>query len=186
MRIRLGKRDMEMDGKFLKSTITQVGIALLIGVLILQVIKPIVVSGHSMEPTLHGNDFIFLNKKAYLFHEPEHGDIVVLHSALKREDGQEKLLVKRIVGLPGDRIAIREGKVIRNGVTIEEAYTLDGFTTGSLEETKVPQGCVFVLGDNRQDSADSRDSRVGFLSLDQVVGKAVLRVFPLTDFGTLN
>ena len=170
----------------MKEWIKDIIIALVLGILILQLVKPTIVKEHSMEPTLHENDYIFLSKQAYFFGEPEHGDIIVFHTDLVQKNGKEKLLIKRIIGLPGDTLAIYDGVVYRNGEALKEEYTLDGYTSSTMAEVTVPEGCVFVMGDNRQNSIDSRDSSVGFLDLDLVVGKAVFRLYPFSDIGLLN
>lgn len=169
----------------MKEWIKDIGIAVIIGILLLQVIKPTIVKEHSMEPTLHSNDYIFLSKQAYRFGTPEYGDIIVFHTDLTREDGKEKLLIKRIVALGGDTVSITGGVVYRNGEPVNEAYTLDGYTATEMEEITVPEGHAFVMGDNRQNSIDSRDPRVGFLDLGEVVGKAVFRLYPFRDIGLL-
>ena len=168
-----------------KEWIKDIAVAVAVGLLIIQFIKPTIVKEHSMEATLHENDYIFLSKQAYLFNEPESGDIIVFHSDLKTAEGKEKLLVKRIIGLPGDTISVEDGKVYRNGVALEEEYTLEGYTAGYMEEITVPENSLFVMGDNRQNSIDSRDPSVGCISQDQVIGKAFLRLYPFNAFGWL-
>ena len=162
-----------------KEWIRDLGLALIIGFIIIQFIKPTIVKEHSMEPTLEENNYIFLSKQAYtLFGDPEHGDIVVFHSDLTTVDGKEKLLVKRIIGLPGDTIMITGGTVYRNGEALEEAYTKDGYTATEVPELTVPEGTVFAMGDNRQNSIDSHHGDVGCVPIDQILGKAVLRLYP--------
>lgn len=163
----------------LKEWVRDLGMALIIGLIIITFIKPTIVKEHSMEPTLEENNYIFLSKQAYtLFGEPERGDIVVFHSDLRTVDDKEKLLVKRIIGLPGDTVMITGGMVYINGEPLEEPYTKDGYTNTELPEVTVPEGHVFAMGDNRQNSIDSRHGDVGCVSIDQVVGKAVLRLYP--------
>lgn len=163
----------------LKEWIRDIAIALVIGLILIQFIKPTIVKEHSMEPTLKENDYIFLSRQAYTFlGEPDRGDIVVFHSELKTVDGKEKALVKRVVGLPGERVSIAGGEVYINGKALEEDYTLDGYTETDMEEITVPKGELFCMGDNRQNSIDSRDGRVGCIPVDQVIGKAIIRLFP--------
>lgn len=173
------KKEKKSPKEELKEWIRDLGMALIIGLIIITFIKPTIVKEHSMEPTLEENNYIFLSKQAYtLFGEPERGDIVVFHSDLRTVDDKEKLLVKRIIGLPGDTVMITGGVVYINGEPLEEPYTKDGYTNTELEEVTVPEGHVFAMGDNRQNSIDSRHSDVGCVSIDQVVGKAVLRLYP--------
>ena len=166
----------------LKEWIKDIGVALVVGLLLIQFIKPTIVKEHSMEPTLQENNYIFLSRQAYtLFGEPERGDIVVFHTDLRTVDGKEKSLVKRIIGLPGETVSITGGVVYINGEPLEEDYTLDGYTNTELEEVVVPEGEVFCMGDNRQNSIDSRDSSVGCVPIDQIIGKAVLRLYPFNE-----
>lgn len=170
----------------MKGWIKDITIALLIGILILQFIKPTIVREHSMEPTLKENDYIFLSKQSYRFGEPESGDIIVFHTDLKQANGEEKLLIKRIIGIPGDKISIQDGVVIRNGEAMSELYTLEGYTATNMDEVIIPEESLFVMGDNRQNSIDSRDSTVGMIPIERVLGKAVFRLYPFDKIGTLN
>jgi len=171
--------------KGLKGWIKDILIAVLIAVLIMTFIKPTIVKESSMQPTLYANNYIFLAKQAYLFSEPKRGDIVVFHTDLTTSDGHEKLLIKRIVGLPGDIITIAEGRVYINDVMIDEPYIMGESTIGYIENLSVPEGDVFVMGDNRGVSIDSRDSRVGCVSIELIIGKAFFRLYPFDMIGLL-
>jgi signal peptidase I len=163
-----------------------IAIALVIVVIVMYFVKPTIVREQSMTDTLHPNDYIFLSKQAYKFGEVKHGDIVVFHSNLEDENGAKKNLIKRVIGLPGDTISIREGSVYLNGIALIESYTKDGYTNGYMDETIVPDNKLFLMGDNRQGSKDSRNSDVGFVSQNTLVGKAIFRLFPLGDIGTIK
>lgn len=170
----------------LKEWIKDISISLIIVVLFLQFIQPTIVKEHSMEGTLSENDYLFVSKKAYkLFGSPKRGDIIVFDSEFELVSGKTKQLIKRIIGLPGDTVAIHNGSVILNGHAIEEAYIKDGYTSTEMDELTVPEGSLFVMGDNRQSSADSRDSRIGCVELSKVTGKAIIRLFPFNRFGLL-
>ncbi|MGI6752207.1 MAG: signal peptidase I [Anaerovoracaceae bacterium] len=160
-----------------------IGIALVIGIIVLQFIRPIIVQEHSMEPTLFENDYLFLSKQAYRFGTPEHGDIIVFHTDLKDGRGRDKFLIKRVIGLPDDTLSIRDGLVYRNGNVLNEPYTMDGFTAGDMDQIRVPDGCVFAMGDNRNRSMDSRDPSVGFIPMEEIFGKVVFQVFPPSRLG---
>ncbi|MDR3072476.1 MAG: signal peptidase I [Clostridiales Family XIII bacterium] len=161
-------------------------IAITFSLLILLFIKPTVVREHSMENTLHPNDYVFVSKQAYRFGEMHRGDVVVFKSDLKSEDGSTKNLIKRVIGLPGDSIEIYGGNVYLNGEKLKEDYIKDGVTNGVLEKVVVPEGRLFVMGDNRQQSKDSRDPEVGFVSEKEVLGKAFFRLYPLSNAGAIH
>jgi signal peptidase I len=166
--------------------VRDIAIALVIAIIIMSFIKPTIVRETSMLETLHPNDYIFLSKQAYTLGEVKHGDIVVFHSDLEDKNGTKKNLIKRVIGLPGDTISIRDDSVYRNGKALDEPYTLDGYTSGEMAEITVPDNELFLMGDNRQGSTDSRNSSVGFVSEDRLVGKAVFRLFPIRDIGPLK
>ena len=169
-----------------KEWIKDILIAIVVAFLVLQFIKPTIVQEHSMENTLKPNDYLFISKQSYrLFGDPQRGDIIVFHSVLTTADGAEKLLVKRIIALPGDTISIAGGVVYVNGEAQDEPYTKDGYTNTEMDEVTVPEGQLFCMGDNRQNSRDSRDPLIGFVDEDDVLGKAVLRLFPFSKFGGL-
>ena len=138
-----------------------------------------------MEPTLENADYLILAKQAYLFSEPQYDDIIVFHSKLVDPTGTEKNLIKRIIGLPGDSIKVEDGNVYRNGEKLEEGFTKEGHTAGSMNEIAVPAGAVFVMGDNRNHSRDSRDDAVGFVPEEEILGKVLFRVLPAKNFGLL-
>ena len=169
-----------------KEWIKDILIAIVVAFLVLQFIKPTIVQEHSMENTLKPNDYLFISKQSYrLFGDPQRGDIIVFHSVLTTAEGAEKLLVKHIIALPGDTICITGGVVYVNGEPQDEPYTKDGYTNTEMEEVTVPEGQLFCMGDNRQNSRDSRDPLIGFVDEDDVLGKAVLRLFPFSKFGGL-
>lgn len=161
-------------------------IAVVIALVISQFITPTIVQEHSMDDTLHSGDYLILWKMAYKFdNEPEYGDIVVFKSDLVDQDNHKKLLIKRVIAVGGDTISISDGVVYRNGEPLDEPYTKDGFTNGGLDETVVPEGELFLMGDNRVSSRDSRDSMIGFVDEDLLIGKAVLRLFPFDKIGSV-
>ena len=138
------------------------------------------VKGSSMEPTLHNGDRLVLNVH---FYEPAYGDIVIV----KRYT--QDPLVKRVIGIAGDTIRIDEasGHVYRNGAVLKEPYIMDTTTCKDLvEEVTVPEGYIFVMGDNRGVSKDSRSAEIGMVDMQDVVGKAILRVWPFRKIGLLE
>jgi len=132
------------------------------------------VEGYSMEPTLYGHQRLIIEKLSYRFTEPDRGDIVVI-----RVDGFDELLIKRVVGLPGETLEIRDGVVFIDGKALDEPY-VNGVPRGSYPATKIPDGYIFVMGDNRNNSNDSRS--FGPIPIDHIVGHAWMRYWPLHDF----
>ncbi|MGP1570281.1 MAG: signal peptidase I [Eubacteriales bacterium] len=168
----------------IKEFLKELLIAVVIAFLIMQIVKPTIVKESSMEPTLYENNYLILNRQAYRFGEPQRGDIIVFHSDLVTQNGHEKLLIKRIIGLPGDVITIANGSVYLNGKKIEESYIKDGRTDGEITALTVPKGEIFVMGDNRLVSVDSRSEAVGTVKLDRVLGKAMVRLYPFSQIRT--
>jgi signal peptidase I len=176
----------KINTKELMAWVKDIAIAVAVALIVLQFIKPTFVRETSMLPTLEEFNFLFLSRQAYRFGEPERGDIIVFHTSLKTIDGKEKLLIKRVIGLPGDTVAIEDGSVSINGVVREEPYTKDGYTSGQMQDLTVPDGSLFVMGDNRQNSIDSRDPSVGMVAIDKVYGKAIFRLYPFHEMGSLD
>ena len=180
-----GEEKKRKKGSEAMAWIRDILIAVLIAVIIAQFIQPTIVREHSMQETLQPNDYLILSKMSYKFSDIEYGDIVVFKSNVETEDGKKKLLIKRVIAKGGDTISIADGQVYRNGELLDEPYTKDGYTNGGLDEVTVPEGELFLMGDNRVVSVDSRSPEVGFVSEDLIVGKAVVRLFPFNQIGSV-
>lgn len=167
----------------MKELIRDILVALVIVLILTSIIKPTIVKESSMEPTLFENHYLIVNKLAYKMGEAERGDIIVFESVLETEEGDKKLLIKRIVGLPGETVTVADGEVYIDGQLLEENYLKDGITPGEITDCKIPEGQLFVMGDNRVVSIDSRE--LGCISEDTVMGKAVFRLFPFNQIGGL-
>jgi len=150
------------------------------------VFAPIIVDGESMMPTLHNYDRMIVNKLSYTFGEPKRFDIVVFHAE------EDKDYIKRVIGLPGDHIEYKNDTLFINGKEYKEPYledykkqVIDGpltepFTLQELTgQTTVPEGHLFVMGDNRRYSKDSR--HIGFIPIEKVVGKTNIVYWPLSS-----
>jgi signal peptidase I len=136
------------------------------------------VSGLSMAPHIASGEIVLINTMAYRLHAPARGDIIAFH----HDSPTPETFIKRIIGLPGDRIEIRKGAVFVNGSQLSEPY-VQFPDTHSFAEVTVPAGSLYVLGDNR---ADSEDSRVfGFVPQNQVMGQAVAGIWPAAHLGAL-
>lgn len=169
----------------MKEILRDILIAAAIALIVIQFVRPVVVHETSMTDTLQPGDYLLMNKIIYKNHEAERGDIVVLHSELKQDNGREKLLIKRVIGLPGDTVFISDNSVYINGELLEEDYIREpGVVPGDIDIT-VPEGEYFVMGDNRGNSIDSRSEEVGCVSHEDLVGKAFFRLFPFKNIGKI-
>lgn len=181
------KSAKETAGSFIKNLLIDVAIALLLAGAVLYFIRPTIVKQSSMEDTLHENDYMIMYRQAYRKHGPERGDIIIFQSELTDEDsGRDKLLIKRVIGLPGDEIKIEDDQLYINGEPYYEDYLKDGYTPAferpSEGETyTVPEDCYFCMGDNRAGSVDSRREEVGDVQRELIKGKVVLRLFPFNQ-----
>ncbi len=134
------------------------------------------VEGQSMEPSLYNDQRLIIEKVSYHFHPPRRGDIVVLK--LPNRPGPP--LIKRVIGLPGEMVEIQQGHVYINGELLQEPY-LTQLTFSSHSREVVPEDSIFVLGDNRGYSSDSRS--FGVVKLEYVIGRAWFRYWPLDEIG---
>ncbi|MBU5427134.1 signal peptidase I [Tissierella pigra] len=168
--------------EWIKSIVTAVIIALLIKTF---VFNTTYVLGNSMYPTLHEKDRLFANKVSLYFHGPSRGDVIVL----KAPDAPDKDYIKRVIGIAGDIVEIKDGKVYVNETMLEENYISSEAYTHIYEESiwEVPEGSVFVLGDNRDEGA-SKDSRYfGCISIKSIKGITGFRYFPVDSrFGKIK
>ena len=160
-----------------------ISFALVFGFVRPVIASPFYVGSGSMEPTLHGcqgctNDRVLINKLAYDLKEPERGDIVLFRDP----EGGAEPLIKRVVGLPGDRIVVRHGTLVLNGEPRNEPYVVNRACVEGVPKTcsfgpvTVSEGHVFVMGDNRASSYDSRF--FGPVPEDSLIGEALFRFWP--------
>lgn len=143
------------------------------------------VLGPSMQPTLYTGEKVVIGKLTYRLAEPQLGDIVVVKYPKSASNPEgDNSYVKRVVGLSGDTLEVREGQLIRNGQVVDEPYIKEPMQWDYGAVT-VPDGMVFVMGDNRNDSNDSRSSSVGPIPRDNVVGKAYCIYWPLNRISSV-
>lgn len=167
--------------EFAKTIIT----ALVIALLITTFIKPTLVKGYSMYPTIEPYNYLIVNKLPYLTGEPERGDIIVFKVHIYSDNGEEKDLIKRVIGIAGDVIEIRDGVVYRNGKALKEDYIYGGITPGDMAPITVDEGYIFVMGDNRPNSMDSRDPGIGEIAVSDILGRVDLRLYPFSKIGPI-
>lgn len=142
------------------------------------------VIGDSMEPNIHDGDYFILNKISYRFSEPERFDIVVF----PYNNGQSNY-IKRIIGLPGEKIEVKtDGQIYINDKVLDEQFGVEIIRIIGDQPFPIiiPDNEYFVMGDNRNDSSDSRYQDVGTIPKADIIGKAGIRIWPLSDFGTVE
>ena len=136
----------------------------------------------SMEPTIMSKSRVIGSRLAYLTDDPERGDVVIFH--YPDDPSGKTYFVKRVIGLPGETVDIIDGKVYINGsdTPLDEPYLAEPMNQGETFHFEVPEGCYFMLGDNRNNSRDSRFWQNPYVEEDKILGKAVLRYFPGIKF----
>ncbi len=143
------------------------------------------VDGSSMEPSLHNGQRLIVDKISYRFSSPKVGDIVVF----RYPTDKSRMFIKRVIGIAGDEILIKDGVVYRNGHPLVENY-INGPTHGAFTRNYgpviIPSKSYFVLGDNRLNSDDSRYPDVGFVPDDNIVGRAIISYWPINTIGIIK
>lgn len=148
--------------------------------------KPFYVKGASMEPNFRPQEYLIIDELTYRFHEPERGEVIVF----KHSSSPKEYYLKRIIGLPGERVKISDGKIViynslhPEGITIEESYLPADLPTIGEKNTVLGENQYFVLGDNRSNSYDSR--RFGPINRDVIVGRVIFRGWPFHRMQTFR
>jgi signal peptidase I len=164
---------------FVRELLITLGLAIVIFIVLQTTIQSSIVLGSSMQPGLEDGQRLIINKAVYHFREPARGDVVILHPPLE----PQKEYVKRVIGIPGDVIEVRDNVVYVNGSPLTEPYIKDA-PKYSLPSFTVPANNYFVLGDNRN---NSNDSHTGWtVTTDEIVGEAWLRIWPFSEWGTVQ
>lgn len=175
----MGKSEIR---EYIEAFIIAVVLALFIITFIAQSFR---VDGSSMEPSFHNGQRLIVDKLSYRFNTPQTGDVIVFRypTDLKR------MFIKRVIGVSGDEILIKDGTVYLNGTALVENY-INGPTHGAFTRNHgpviVPADSFFVLGDNRLNSDDSRYPDVGFVPRNNIVGRAIFSYWPLTEIGIIR
>jgi signal peptidase I len=170
---------------FVRDTLEIVFLALVLYVVIQYAVQTVHVLGSSMLYTLHDNDLLVASKVSYKIHPPQRGDIIVF----KPPDEASRDFIKRIIALPGERLRIINGVVYINDQVLHEPYLPEKWTynnnwPASGQDYILPTNMYFVMGDNRNHSSDSRT--FGPITLDSILGKAEVRIWPLDEIGFLS
>jgi signal peptidase I len=163
----------------LRELLETIVLSLVIFLLIRVVIQNYRIESHSMEPNFREGQFILVNKLAFKFGEPSRGEVIVFHNPGNIEEDY----IKRVIGLPGDVVEVRDQTVYVNGQVLAEPYATNPFRDNYGPEV-VPDDHLFVMGDNRGNSSDSR--RIGSIPEELIVGQAWLRVWPFDKWGFIT
>ena len=168
-------------GSEIKDWVISIAIAVVLALFIRHfVVELYLVDGPSMRPTLQNQERLVVNKFIYRFKEPAKGEVLIFQSPAD----PQKDYIKRVIATPGDTIEIKDGKVFVNNQLQKEEY-LSRETRGSYELATVPAGHLFVMGDNRNNSDDSRSKSVGFVPYKLIKGKAMVVFWPFNELKTL-
>lgn len=172
----------EKSKNILKDIGGYVLIIILVVIIRIFIFDPIRVDGPSMDNTLCDSEIIILNKFEYRKKDIQRYDIVVV-------DLGDKKIIKRVIGLPNEKIEIRNNKVYANDMELDNSFVSsksDDFSILDLGLQKIPGDSYLVMGDNREISLDSRDKSVGTIKKEQIIGKASLRVWPINKIGIIK
>ena len=142
------------------------------------------VNGASMNNTLQDGDNLIVDKISYRFRDPERFDIIVF----PYQHQEDTYYIKRIIGLPGETVQIEDGIIYINGEVLEESYGKEVMRNAGIASQLIELGEdeYFVLGDNRNNSSDSRDPSVGNIKEEDIIGRAFIRIWPFSEFGILK
>lgn len=165
--------------EFLKDTIKYIIFIIIILIIAIYVVGLQQVVGPSMSPNLKNNDILILDKISYKFSNIKRGDIISFYYA------DTKYLIKRVIGLPGEYIEFKDNMLYIDGKEVKEEYlknvTTEKFSLADLNVSKIPNDMYLVLGDNREDSLDSRDPKVGLIKKSDIVGKVRFKIWPINQ-----
>lgn len=185
----MNKNKKDMERRSLGQVIKEYANLILVAFCIAMVIKIFVIDSRlvpttSMYPTVYANDRVLVNKFIYRFRDVERQDIIVFRP--NESINEKKDLLKRVIGLPGDKVKVENGRVFINGEELDESFYEHDIPTYTFAEVEVPEGCIFVLGDNRNRSFDSHLWDDPFVPLENIKGKAFLCYWPLNRIDTLQ
>ena len=168
--------------EIIKTILSYILIVFIVIVIRIFFVDPVRVDGRSMNTTLENGEVMLLNKIVYKRHDIQRFDIVVIKE-------QNKLIIKRVIGLPGETVKYKENKLYINDKEVEDPYPstqTEDFSIEDVGHVKVPGDTYFVMGDNRNDSLDSRYPQVGVINKSQILGRAKIVIWPLNRFGIVK
>ena len=163
--------DFREAKEFLKDFGSYIIVGIIVILLFIYVVAFIQVQGPSMQTTFTEGDLVFLSKVHYKFSDVKRGEVLIF------ENKGVKNLIKRVIGLPGEKIEVKNNTLYINDQAYEEDYLADGTVTYDFKTDVIPENCYFVLGDNRQNSQDSRE--LGCIKKENIIGKVIVRFWPI-------
>jgi len=172
----------EKAKEIIKTILTYASIVLVVIIIRIFFVDPVRVDGHSMDTTLQNGEIMLLNKIIYKRHDIKRFDIVVISE-------NKKLIIKRVIGLPGETVEYKKNELYINGEKIDDPYPstkTEDFKIEDIGHVKVPGDTYFVMGDNRSNSLDSRYSAVGVINKSQILGRAKIIIWPINRFGSVK
>ncbi len=178
------KRNQRLSSFF--SWFFQIVVVIAFGVVIsMSFFQTVTMQETSMDPTMKAGDVCFLNQITYRISSPKRGDIIAFRTSM---DEDARIQIKRVIGLPGDTIQIKDGQILIDGATYREGRDLPSISHAGLADTEITleSGEYFVLGDNRNNSEDSRYAEIGNVQKRYIVGKVWFRIIPFQEMGFLR
>ena len=184
---KLSEKKVLFQNKFLNEIIPYIVIVIAVIIIRSYIVTPVIVRGDSMDYTLKDGQILFLSKISYRLHDIKRYDIIVINE-------EKDLIIKRVIGLPGDKVEYIDNKLYINNHKVKDDYGIGNTSDFTLEDIceinddrcngKIPSGMYLALGDNREVSADSRVK--GLFSKNKILGKATLRIWPITKIGLVK
>ena len=158
--------------------IKSVLVAVIISIIVLCFFRFSIVNGQSMEPSLYNNEKLLLSTTAYTFSNPERADIIVA----KPDNINVDYIIKRVIGIPGDTIEIKDNVIYVNDIAIEEDYVKEKMITANIPKFTLANDEYFICGDNRNNSLDSRSEILGPITKDEIFGKIIINFSKMTIY----
>ena len=176
--------DMRDIKEFLKDAIKYLVVIVTVIFVVIYVVTLEQVVGPSMYPTFNEGDVVVLNKFVYRFKDVRRGEIISF------KNSGSKYLIKRVIGLPGETVEIKDNKIYIDEKALNEYYLknidMEDFSLSDLGYDEIPQDMYFVLGDNRSNSQDSRDPKIGLIKKSDILGRVKYRIWPLNRIGAVR
>lgn len=183
---KLKQKSLSFLYKVIQFFLLVVGIVMVVVLIQKFLIQPVLVNGSSMERALNDGDCLLVDKLSYHMKEPQRFDIIIFRP---NQENEELYYIKRVIGLPGETVQMKDNLIYINGEPLIENFGMENaieYEGMAAQPITLKDGEYFVLGDNRNDSKDSRDSTVGLVSSEAIWGKALFRIWPIAKVGSVE